>query len=325
MELVSYVFMAAGAYVVLVTRVRGSIYGWFVLFVVYSVVARVSPEMTSDMQVYYSAAETWPPPFSLYTLREPIVWFGSSFLFLLTGSHFATFIIFDVAAALIVLRSMKLLDDGDGRMLSLGPTIISSYVFLLGQQNVLRQHLSLVILLYALAARSRKQSGAVWWFAASVLTHNVAAILVGYWLDIGTSGRRRYGPVVTLVGVILLKIMWPWLGKSSSYTGLETAYFYIVLGLALGILLLYADNGRIGCLRVYSPALLNFFAFAPAVGYLASDQFERVAMIFLVLILVELYRYQLPLRIRKVEMAHLTCVVLVLPVFFFHSTLSKLL
>ena len=325
MEFAAYIAMAAGAYVALIAGTRRVVYGWFILFVVYSLVARLSPAMTWDMEVYTVAAETWPPPFTLYTLREPIVWFGSALLYLVTGNQVATFVIVDVICGVLVLHAMKRMDNGDDRMLSLGPTIISSYVYLLGQQNVLRQHVALVILLWALAARWRKQRGALWLFVFSVLAHNATAVLFGYWLDIGSSGRRRYGPLITVAGVILLKLMWPLLGKSSSYTGLDTAYLYIAVALALSLLLLYANRGRVRSLGVHAAALLNFLAFAPAVSFLASDQFERVAMIFLVLILIELNRSQRPLRLGKVEIAHLSCLILVPPVFFFQSVLSKLL
>ena len=325
MELVAYIIVAVGAYLALLTRERAVVYGWFVLFLVYSLIARLSPEITGDMRGYYYAAETWPPPLILYTLREPIVWFGSSFLYYLTENHVATFLIIDALSGMVVIHAMKGLDDGDNRMVALAPTIISSYVFVLGQQNVLRQHVAFVILLWALAARWRNQRGAIGLFVLSVLAHNATAVLFGYWLDLGSGRRRRYGPLITVSGVILLNVLWPFLRKSSSYTGLDTAYLYIVFALALGLLLVYTDTGRLQRFGFRSPALLNFVAFAPAVGFLASDQFERVAMIFLILIVIDLYRSHRSLRLGGMAVAHLACAILVLPVFLFSSVLSKLL
>ena len=325
MELVAYIIVAVGAYLALFTRERAVVYGWFVLFLVYSLIARLSPEITGDMRGYYYAAETWPPPLILYTLREPIVWFGSSFLYYLTENHVATFLIIDALSGMVVIHAMKGLDDGDNRMVALAPTIISSYVFVLGQQNVLRQHVAFVILLWALAARWRNQRGAIGLFVLSVLAHNATAVLFGYWLDLGSGRRRRYGPLITVSGVILLNVLWPFLRKSSSYTGLDTAYLYIVLALALGLLLVYTDTGRLQRFGFRSPALLNFVGFAPAVGFLASDQFERVAMIFLIFIVIDLYRSHRSLRLGGMEVAHLACAILVLPVFLFSSVLSKLL
>ena len=173
-------------------------------------------------------------------------------------------------------------------MVALARIVISSYVFILGQQNVLRQHVAFVLLLWALAARWRGQRGAIVLFFLSVLAHNATSVLFGYWIDAGTSAKRRYGPLITVTGVILLQYLWPFLSKSSSQTGLDTAYLYLIIALGIGLLLVYANLARVRQLAAYSGSIVNFIAFAPAIGFLASDQFERIAMIFLVLILIDL-------------------------------------
>lgn len=322
MELIAYVVMAAGAYIALLKRERVVVYCWFILFVVYSLIARLSPEITADTKGYYHAAETWPPPLILYTLREPLVWFGSSFLYYITGNHLATFLTLDILSGIAVIHATKALDDGDNRMVALAPTIISSYVFLLGQQNVLRQHVAFVILLWAVAVRSRNQRGAIGLFVLSVLAHNATAVLFGYWFDIGSRARRRYGPLITVVGVILIGILPPFLRKSTSASGLTTDYLYVALAAALVLLMLFANSGRLSGAR--SAALWSFLAFAPAISVLGSAQFERVAMMFFVLVFVDLYRNHRSLRLEGSMVAHLAFAVLVVPVFVFHSTLRIL-
>ena len=156
-ELAAFALLAVLAYIVLMTRNSVTLIVWFVVFVVYSLIIRI-PEVASfslDMKTYYRASESWPPPLSLYTLREPLVWIGTPLLRRLTGSRIVTFIAVDIVVAMCVMRAMKLLDDGSHTMISLSPTIVSSYVFLLGQQNVIRQHLALALLLWAIAARGR--------------------------------------------------------------------------------------------------------------------------------------------------------------------------
>ena len=323
MELIAYLVMAAGAYYVLVTKRPSSVYWWAVLFVVYSLIVRLSPHTTPDMSIYYQAAQTWPPSLSLYRLREPVLWFGSSLVYQLTGSRVATFLLIDVVGGGIVLYAMKKVDDGDNRMFCFGPTIISSYVLLLGQQNVLRQHLAFAIFLWAIAARSRNQRAGLTLFVLSALTHNATALLFGYWLDVGEGKRRRYGPLVTIAGVILLWLYFPVFRKSSSAIGLNTEYLYLLLAVGLSLLLMYANLGRTFDAR--SASLLNFFAFAPAIGVLGSAQFERVAMMFLVLILTDVYRHHRSLRLERIGVAHLSFIILVLPVVLFPNALAKLL
>ena len=293
------------------------------LFVIYSLVARISPNATGDMRWYYNVAESGIPPLTLYWMREPIVWLGSVFLYQLTGNRLATFLIIDIAAGLLVIRAMKMLDDGDNRMLSFAPTIISSYVLLLGQQNILRQHVAFAIFLLASAARKRNDRTAIGLLVLSVLAHNATALLAGYWLDQGCEGRRHYGPFVTVLGVVLMWIMFPVLGKSYSATGLNTEYLYVALVTGLVLLLIYATRGRGSFTHL--AGVLNFIAYMPAVVILGSAQFERVAMMFLVVVLMDVYRYHGPLQLREAEAAALGYTLLVIPVFLFPNAFVMLL
>ena len=323
MELIAYIVMAVCAYAALISRTPSIVYGWFVLFVIYSLIARLSPQATGDMLVYYKAAETWPVPPTFYHLREPVLWYGSSFLYQLLNDRVLTFLLIDIFGGTIVLRAMKTLDDGDNCMFSFAPCIVSSYVFLLGQQNVLRQHLAFAILLWALAARFRNRRAAFIPFVLSVLTHNVTAVLSGYWFDVGRKGeQRRYGPLITVMCVVLIGITLPFIRKSSTVTGLDTAYLYVVLAAVIGGLLLYANYGRLS--MSWSASLFNFVAFIPAIGILTSAQFERLSMMFLVLILVDIYRHHRMLRLNRVVVAHLAYGVLVIPTLLFSSSLVML-
>ena len=62
MELTAYVLMAFGAYVALISRRRRVLYGWFLLYVGYSVIVRIMPP-TVDMVVYSEAMAAWPRRF----------------------------------------------------------------------------------------------------------------------------------------------------------------------------------------------------------------------------------------------------------------------
>ena len=275
------------------------------------------------MLIYYEAAEVWPGPASFYRLREPLLWYGSGFLYRVFGSRVLTFLVIDIVAGVIILRAMAILDDGDNRMFSFGPTIIASYVFLLGQQNVLRQHLGFAIFLWALAARSRRQRMSPVLYALSFLTHNVTALLFGVWMDAGRRrSTRRYGTLITLVGVGTIGVILPLIRKSASVTGIDTVYLYVVIATAILGLIIYANLGRLcreGC-----AAATNYMAFIPAIGLLTSAQFERISMMFLVLMLIETYRDCRQMKIKGFEVGQVAYGILVVPVFLFRSTLSML-
>ena len=317
MELTAYVLMAFGAYVALISRRRGVLYGWFLLYVGYSVIVRIMPP-TVDMVVYSKVMAAWPPPFTFYTLREPVVWIGVPFLHYLLNNRIATFLIVDVLTGLIVYRAMHDFDDGDGRMFAMAPAIMTSYVFLLGQQNVWRQHVAFVILLLAVASRVRRRRGSVFLFILSFLAHNATALFFGYWIDTGRAHRFRYGPLLTLGAVVIMLYALPSLGKSPAATALNTEYLYVAFAVAVSLILLYATTGRLSA--VETPALLNFLGFVPAVFILSSAQFERIAMMFFVLIVIDIQRHHQALHVGSVEAQQVAFLLLVIPTFIFHSS-----
>ena len=323
MELIAYSAMAVGAAIALGTKKPAIIYGWLGLFVIYAVAARLAPELTGDMRRYYEAASRWPGA-SLYTLREPVLWYGSAGLYALIGSKFLVFLAIDLMNAILVFYSLKRLDGGDFRTLALGPTILSSYVVVLGQQNGYRQYTSFVVFLCSIAVMCRSRTISATLFALSFATHNVSAIFFGYW--VGSSGNRtlRIGPVITLAGVVLLGLLWPYLRKSASYTGLDTSYWYVLLVAGIVSVMIFVRNGRFPSYGGLN-AIYNFLAFAPAIAVLASDQFERISMYFLILIIIDLNRNSRALRVRLGLIQLVSYSILVPPVFFFVNVYSKLL
>ena len=321
LELPTYGVMCAVAYFAFAVKNRGVVYSWIALYVAYSIIVRFGPP-TGDIAGYADAVSVWPPPISLYTLREPVFWLGLSGVYQFLRSTVLLFVVVDLAVCVLVLRSMWKLDDGSNGVFFLGPAILSSYVFLLGQQNTLRQHIALVILLLAVVARQRNQRAAYIWFLLSVLTHNSTALFLGYWFDSRKYARRLYGPLITLSGVIAVAVLLPWLKKSGADTGVDTRYIYVVLTATLVTLLLFARSGIFQA-RV-SLAIVNFVAFLPALVVLRSAQFERIAMMFLVFILIELCRHHKRLGIDRYVVSNLAFGILVIPVFLFPSALGML-
>ena len=236
--------MATIAYLALVARAKPIVSLWFVLYIAYSLVARTKP-VTGDIANYVQAMNTWPPPLLLYTLREPVVWLSSPILHKMIGNHVLTFFVVDLITAAIVLRSIHKIDARHHHMIWLAPTIMTSYVFLFGQQNIWRQHIAFVLLLWAVSAKSRRPFRPLLLLIMSVLSHNATLLLSGYWFDIHDKKDRRIGPMITAVGVVLLFFLAPYLGKSSAATAQDTRLLYVALFLFTIFLLLYANAGRL--------------------------------------------------------------------------------
>ena len=99
-----------------------------------------------------------------------------------------TLLLFDVTSGLMVVRAIDRMGEGRETMLPLGPMVLVSFVFLMGQQNGWRQQVALAIFLWACSARSNDQRKAVLLLVISVLAHNSTALLSGYWFDVGRNG-----------------------------------------------------------------------------------------------------------------------------------------
>ena len=322
MELTAFALMAVLSYLALLSKRKEAIYVWMIAYALYTVVSRLKPPI-SDIVNYATAMAEWPPPLTLYMLREPVVWIGAALLRRLTGNEIITFLTIDAIVIVIVLRAVRVSQDHGAHLLPLVPTLITSYVFLLGQQNVLRQHVALSLLLWATLTGFRTYTRPAILLVLSILSHNAAVVLFGYWFDVNDRRKRCFGPVFTLFGALSLIFLIFFVRKSSAATGLDTRLVYVVLSVALLVLLVMCNYGRRICQDC--PALINFVAFLPAMVVVSSASFERIAMMFLFFIFVDIYRNHANLGMTRLTAGHIAYGVLVLPVFFFQGTLRFLI
>ena len=317
-EVVSYITMAAGAYLALMFKKKAWVYGWAMLFLVYSIAIRVrAPAL--DMINYAAALEVWPPPITAYELREPVVWLGLAALGTLIRNRVLVFVLIDLVTCIATIWAFRRLDDGSDRLFSMAPTVLTSFVFLFGVQNVFRQHIAFVIFLCSVVACAAGTTRrAVMLFLLSGLTHNGVVLLFGYWWDAIREHRSQVGWVVTALGVGLLAVVIDLVAKSSSATGANTVIAYVGVSAAMGVLLMYSMRGR-GVLEMPLSPWRNYVALLPAVAFLGEAQFERVSMMYMVLMVIAMARHSAVFRIRWRVLANVTYVVLVVPVLVFPS------
>ena len=223
----------------------------------------------------------------------------------------------------ILLVALKSSGSRRNFLFSLAPTIAMSYVFLFGQQNVLRQHVAFLFLLWSTVPQHGFRPRSAMLFVLAVLSHNASIFLAGYWFDMHRRRGLLVGPIITASGVFLLVFLLPFVGKSAAATGLDTRINYAGVLVFFALLLLYANFGRLVFYRTC--AWWNFVAFMPAALVLSSASFERIAMMFLVLLAVGVYSNHRSLGLRRTVAGGIAYSVLVLPVFFFPSALRFLI
>ena len=319
-EIISFVVMAAGAYGALLSRSRGYVYSWVAIFFVYSVAVR-STLPSNDMVNYVAAFGAWPPPITPYTIREPVIWFGLPLLGLIIDEAVVAFVVIDLVTCLVLIWGLQRLDDGSGRLLSIAPMLMSSFVFLFGQQNILRQHVALVVFVWASSYDADSPVRATIFFAIASLTHNAVILLSGHWLDGRT--RSQLGWMVTAVGMSVLPLLVGLIGKSWSATGANTTLAYVGFFVVTALAVSYSSGGRRIMETPYS-SWRNYLMIIPLMFVLGEAQFERVSMMFVVVIVISLFRYYRIWRIRWSVLANAVYLALIMPVFLVPSAFQML-
>ena len=122
--------------------------------------------------------------------------------------------------------------------------------------------------------------------------------------------------MATAAGIGLLAVVINLVARSSSATGGNTVGAYVGVSAAMWGLLVYSMKGR-GIMEQPLSPWRNYVALLPAVVFLGEAQFERVSMMFIVLMVVAVGRHYAAFRIRWRILANAAYVMLVVPVFVF--------
>ena len=319
MELIFFIVMAAVALLVLFVKdVKLTIIVWFIIFIIYSFITR-SGAQGDDMRDYYSRLGSE----CICHLRELLYYYITIYLIKLIRNGVYTFFLLDIILAGSTIWSLNRLDDGEGSLLSISPTILTSYVFLLGQQNIYRQHMAFVVFLVSLSLRKKTTIPSLIIFIGSCLIHNSLAILAGYWYDEkrGTKRGMLRGSLITLLISVLFTIFTHQLFGGYHDTGANTSFVYFIIAAIIVFLLLYSKLGQMKVLLRF-PSLENMFLFTPIfLSPLYGAIIERFLMMFIVLLVIDLCRYRSLYGFSKTVTDLFSYSALVIPVFLFGSTL----
>lgn len=250
------------------------------LLVYFILVLLVRSEFDFDINTY---AKTMPSSsFSLYYIREPVVWFGQRYLFRLMQDAFLVFVAFDMLVGFILYKSLRKFDVPQYAYFS----ILIFFPFVLGMQNVYRQWVSSVFFLYSFSfvwgGTGKVRSYVA--FALAVLSHNVAALFMPL---LFVTRRKVLGKLlwfcsflVSFVGIIFGSD-----SKSSAETGANLTMVYILLLLFFVFLLPLLDRGFIRKIRGLNYKVLIGVSVVAIFSslVLSSSAAERVAMFCLMI------------------------------------------
>ena len=77
----------------------------FWLFIYFTLSLIVRADYDFDINVYAKSMSF--SSFSLYYLKEPVVWLGQRYLFVLINSTFVVFVIFDILIGILLFMSLR--------------------------------------------------------------------------------------------------------------------------------------------------------------------------------------------------------------------------
>ena len=252
---------------------------WFIVYAILVVIVR--SEFDVDINTYARAMEDIS--FSLYYIREPVVWIGQSLFFRLVGSSYLVFLFYDLIAAMFLFSALVNLNVPKYSFFG----ILLFFPFFLGMQNIYRQWFASVLFLYcfSLAWDGDGNGKAKGVFFASALSHNVSFLFMPVlflkfdWYRV--SFRRYFLLLFPLVGIYLGRGT-----KSSASTGVELEFWYLVVIVLLFLFVFLSDKCIIKKARrtEYELFIVLFFIALCAYFLLSSTGAERVAMFCLIIL-----------------------------------------
>lgn len=232
---------------------------------------------TFDVDINNYASSMSYSSFSIYYIREPIVWLGQRYLFGWLQDPFHVFVIFDLLAGILLFRTLRNFNLPQYAFFS----ILIFFPFVLGMQNVYRQWVASIIFLYSFSL-TWNQSDSVKRYTAfllSVMSHNVAAIFVPL---LFIKKRKVLGKLMWY-GSFLVAILGIKMGadtKSSADTGSDLTLAYLFLITFFIFLIPLLDRGVVRKLRKLEYKLVGSLLLLSScsIVFLSSAGAERVSM-----------------------------------------------
>lgn len=263
---------------------------WFIFYTILVLIVR--SKFDTDINVYAKSFDN--KNLSLYYSREPVFWLGSRMLYYLKESRVLVFLIFDLVMGLVLYNALRRLSVPQYAYFS----ILVFFPFVLGMQNVYRQWVASIFLIFCLSFVAGKYSNkkALFAFFLACLSHNGAGLFLPILIRIKKPPNLLL--IVICIGWILLAILFGVSVKSSNTSGLELQWLYFLVMLFVALFFAYFDTLK-GALK-WSVGSQVLFVGIVSVGLAAtiasSTVAERIGMMGLLILH--------PFIVRKIEMLY---------------------
>lgn len=257
---------------------------WFSIYIFLSVVVRQN--FNGDISNYALAMQN-PNyrihPSEFYYLKEPVVWFSQRFLYSIFKNESFVFVITDAIIGSILFKSLKILKSAQYIYFA----ILLFFPFIIGMQNIYRQWVSMILLLYTFANiwEEGKSKKTYFSFFIACISHNSAAVF----LPILFIKSKKFIGNLNLIITIFVSLAILYLGapsKAPMASGGEFSWLYILTIISTSIFILFLDRGIISIKRRKNHKLIIALAFLSilSLAILGSTGSERISISCLLIV-----------------------------------------
>ena len=295
LELSYYIFMMLFSYItVLYTK-------FFKLYVLFAIIFLILIRNVGfDTDILHFIDLMKQDFYSIFIYREFAFWLTGRYLYHLTNNEVITYIGLDLLWFTILLFSFKKYRNKIfTRRLFI--VFFVSFPFVLGIENLYRQHIGLVFTISAYLLREDKPKYALFLYFISIFMHNSMVmffplIIFKHFYNINFKFRFFISNTVLFImlfGIYLVKSgILSEIGKSSADTGLDLRFLY--LSVFLSVLYLFSIKFRFSITKFLKTFPSVYFAIIIVAFMMQFDgtaPVERLAMGYLLLFTIDFFIY----------------------------------
>ena len=326
MELVYFILLCIYGFTLILLNNKNLIkYTYIPFFICFLIIVRISG-YDVDINTYSTIMQA--DYFSFDMMREFVFWGSIRSLYSLFNNDLLVFIFIDLFWIYLYYKVIqKYTQTFKYRFDILFIVFTLSFPFLLGYENIIRQHIAFIIFLYAYIIRYSSANKSNFIFLLSILVHNSMLVFLPLLILIRFSSftyKQRFNLflVLSVIFTLLLLIMSKF--KSNTSTGLDFSIIYLAIFFSVFYILFMKYRFKIlKTIRKFPALFLAILYIGTLVIMGNSSQAERLGMIFLLLSTIEYFQY-IQKFIFKRYIYLLIFLVLVVPIFIFGSTMKFL-
>lgn len=331
LELTSFIFLVIISFVaILLDNINIIKYIFLPSYIFFIIVIRYSG-FDTDMVIYSQYMHS----FSFFMIKEFIFYGLITQVYNLFQNEINSFIFIDIIVLLLLVYFLRKLNK---HYIMVLPIFLLSFAFIMGMENVYRQLIASIVLLYSYVIRKDKEQISNLFFIISVFFHNSMIVFYPLLMLVGFFGfkfklRIFLATGVLFISVILLTGVLQGIisgGKSNVSTGLNMSYAYYMLYLFATVFFIIKFKYKVGKYIKFFPSLYySLFILFPLtfLSSAGSSAAERIGMTIVLFWIFELYTYSLSIKnkIKSNLFRVLLLLVFSLPTLIFSSSRNFLL